>query len=379
MPRWRCSRLRRTHPSARSRAALRSPHDLLQVLSAFFTTGSDEDILTPTTAMTPELQPLADALIAARRRKETVAVAGLPVPPSDAEAYAIQDAVAGAFGWFSSSRPTAWKVGAVSREATPSAAPVQSRVVCASPAVFARGEFNRMIIEGEIAFRLRAPLAVDATPQGVSDAIGELVVTIEVVDPRYDDMDAAVPALRLADQLLHGALVVGTGVPWHGAFDWKSQGFLAGAPVHLSGLTQTWQVVGFDDSTDDAPADCFAGLTDGATADCIDESMGGHTLARHVGKSDAAYRTVWRSLVFTGQGAMPTTNKTSLTGIGLNFEPMFVLSPADHFGIVAGPVVDIPLSGKSSSERTPQVGTPQPDTKVKFMNYGLSVGLLGYF
>ena len=28
-------------------------------------------------------------------------------------------------------------------------------------------------------------------------------------------------------------------------------------------------------------------------------------LKNYVGKSDAAYRTVWRSLVFTGQGAMP--------------------------------------------------------------------------
>jgi hypothetical protein len=81
----------------------------------------------------------------------------------------------------------------------------------------------------------------------------------------------------------------------------------------------------------------------------------------------------------TGQGATPTTNKTSLTGIGLNLEPMFVLSPADHFGIVAGPVVDIPLTGKSSTTRTPAVGVQQPDTNVKFMNFGLTVGLLGYF
>jgi 2-keto-4-pentenoate hydratase len=29
--------------------------------------------------------------------------------------------------------------------------------------------------------------------------------------------------LRLADQLLHGSLVVGTGIPWHGSFDWKAQ------------------------------------------------------------------------------------------------------------------------------------------------------------
>jgi len=30
-------------------------------------------------------------------------------------------------------------------------------------------------------------------------------------------------------------------------------------------------------------------------------------LKTYVGKGDAAYRTGWRSLVFTGQGAMPKT------------------------------------------------------------------------
>jgi hypothetical protein len=33
-------------------------------------------------------------------------------------------------------------------------------------------------------------------------------------------------------------------------------------------------------------------------------------LKAYVGKSDAAYRTAWRSLVFTGQGAMPKTFDT---------------------------------------------------------------------
>src|SRR5262249_61736904 len=31
-------------------------------------------------------------------------------------------------------------------------------------------------------------------------------------------------------------------------FDWTSQGFLAGAPVHITGLAGTWNVLGFGDS-----------------------------------------------------------------------------------------------------------------------------------
>jgi hypothetical protein len=81
----------------------------------------------------------------------------------------------------------------------------------------------------------------------------------------------------------------------------------------------------------------------------------------------------------TSTGAAPTTTTTTLSGIGLNLEPMFVLSPTDHFGIVGGPVIDIPLSGTTSTERTPQVGAASADNKVKFMDYGITVGVLGYF
>lgn len=171
------------------------------------------------------LAPLRDGLIAARRARARIPVDGLPAPRTDADAYAVQRAVADEFGWFAA-RPTAWKVGAASRTAIPGAAPLPSGVVHASPATFQRGTFNRILIEGEIAFRLRAPLGGDAATRdeaAVSAAIGELVVTIEIVDPRYDNLEAASPALRLADQSLHGALVVGSSVPWRGRFDWVSQ------------------------------------------------------------------------------------------------------------------------------------------------------------
>ncbi len=172
----------------------------------------------------PALQPLVDALAGAHRRRERVQARTMPVPANDAEACAVQDAVAAALRWFDTARAPAWKVGAAGRDATPNAAPLPPGCVHTSPATFAAGSFNSIGIEGEIAFRLRAALSPDAIardPSALDAAIGELVVTIEVVDPRYADVDAAGPALKLADQGLHGALVVGSGVPYR-QVDWHS-------------------------------------------------------------------------------------------------------------------------------------------------------------
>ena len=97
-----------------------------------------------------------------------------------------------------------------SRDAVPNAAPLPPQRVVASPARFAAGTFGRMLIEGEVAFRLRAPITDAAS---VTEAVGEWLVTIEIVDPRFADLDATTPLQKLADHGLHGALVVGSGVP----------------------------------------------------------------------------------------------------------------------------------------------------------------------
>lgn len=167
------------------------------------------------------LTKLRDALVGSRRTREPIAAAGLPEPRNDADAYAVQRAVADEFGWFAAG-PTAWKVGASSRSATPNAAPLPARGVHRSPATFARGTFNRILIEGEVAFRLQSPIADDGDTEAIGAAIGELVVTIEVVDPRFRDYESASPTLRLADQGMHGALVIGTGIPWRGVLAWET-------------------------------------------------------------------------------------------------------------------------------------------------------------
>jgi 2-keto-4-pentenoate hydratase len=173
-------------------------------------------------ALPDYLVPLRDALVEARRERRSIPVEGLPVPRSDADAYAVQQAVADACRLSTASRPCAWKVGAASRDAVPNAAPLPPKHVVRSPATFAAGTFNRILIEGEIAFRLRAPLGDIATDSSTVAAVGEWVVTIEVVDPRYANLDDAAPTLRLADHGMHGALVVGSGGPLPGTVDWTS-------------------------------------------------------------------------------------------------------------------------------------------------------------
>jgi hypothetical protein len=81
----------------------------------------------------------------------------------------------------------------------------------------------------------------------------------------------------------------------------------------------------------------------------------------------------------TGAGMNPTTTKNTTSGLGVNLEPMFVFSPIPNFGISAGPVLDLPLSGTQSVERTPATMPNPADDKVKYTNYGIVFGLLGYF
>jgi len=81
----------------------------------------------------------------------------------------------------------------------------------------------------------------------------------------------------------------------------------------------------------------------------------------------------------TSTGPTPVTDSDTLKGFGLNLEPLFVFSPVPHFGITAGPVVDLPLSGSLSSETTPSTAPNPPDDKYRFTNFGLALGVLGYF
>ncbi|MGH8800711.1 MAG: fumarylacetoacetate hydrolase family protein [Casimicrobiaceae bacterium] len=151
----------------------------------------------------------------------------VPAPRDATEAYAVQDAVARELGWFATVRPSAWKVGAATRDSTPEATPLPPAGVARSPAAFAARRIVSIGIEGELAFRLRTAPEPERFEQAIDDAIddtiGELIVTLEIVAPRFRELAAMPPLLRLADQGVHGALVVGTGVSWQGPIDWEQQ------------------------------------------------------------------------------------------------------------------------------------------------------------
>jgi hypothetical protein len=69
--------------------------------------------------------------------------------------------------------------------------------------------------------------------------------------------------------------------------------------------------------------------------------------------------------------------KMAMNGFGVNIEPVFAFSIIPGFAVVAGPVLDLPVSGTFHSETPAQPA--QPDSKYKFTNWGLALGLLGYF
>jgi len=167
---------------------------------------------------------LAARLIAARSGGRQLALADIGASPAnDDEAYRIQDRVAHACGWFRDGRPTAWKVGAARADATPIAVPLPPAGVVRSPARFVAGTFHAIGIEAEIAFRFRDAVDADAIGADLDwgRVVGELVVTIEVVDSRITDGGRAHPLVKLADAQLHGALVVGDAIAFR-PLDWHA-------------------------------------------------------------------------------------------------------------------------------------------------------------
>jgi len=69
--------------------------------------------------------------------------------------------------------------------------------------------------------------------------------------------------------------------------------------------------------------------------------------------------------------------KDTMNGFGVNVEAMFAFSLLPGFAAIAGPVLDLPVSGTRHSETPAQPA--QPDDKYKFTNWGLALGLIGYF
>jgi 2-keto-4-pentenoate hydratase len=148
------------------------------------------------------------------RQFESAGVAG---PTSAHDAYLIQDSVYAAR--YPLARATAWKAGTPGPQAEPTGAPIGD--VRPSPAAFAADAFNMIGIEAEVAYRFRRDLSGAEAGAELADAIGEVLVTIEICDTRMADWKGAGPLWKLADFQLNGALVTGSGTN-----DWRGIDFL---------------------------------------------------------------------------------------------------------------------------------------------------------
>jgi 2-keto-4-pentenoate hydratase len=165
--------------------------------------------------MTPQTIDQAAAALAAARTGQPIA--GLPEaarPQSEADAYAIQDAVMQRLG----ERVGGWKVG-VSPEGGIFCAPIYVSNVHASPASLPARGFHVIGIECEIGFRVNQALPARAQPYGRDEilAVSSLHPTIEVVDSRYQDFRSLDRLQVLADNVSNGGLVYGAAVSsWQG-------------------------------------------------------------------------------------------------------------------------------------------------------------------
>ncbi len=176
--------------------------------------------------MSPEAHRRAASLLLAARR-QVRPIAALPEgcrPDDPAEAYAIQAA-----GLAESGRRLAgFKIAATSRAAQDLlgiGAPFYGGLcrggIHESPAELAAGDFIFRLIEPEFAVRLGADLPPRQAPYGrdaVAAAVARLLPAFEVVTSAYGEAwtRLGAPAL-IADNAVHGALVLGAGLDhWRG-------------------------------------------------------------------------------------------------------------------------------------------------------------------
>lgn len=168
---------------------------------------------------------VVEALVQARLSRQPARAVQLPLQDA-AAAYAVQDGVARALGWFAGRRPAHWKSGGPSRESVLTHAPLPPDGVWTSPADARRWPFRQRGIEAELALRLRqdvdATIAARLDLHSAAALVDAMCVSIEIVDSRWlEGVDA--PALhKLADLQTHGALVLGEWVAVESR-DWSRQ------------------------------------------------------------------------------------------------------------------------------------------------------------
>lgn len=152
--------------------------------------------------MTPEAA--AARLLDARGAGRPFLAAPDDGPADEAAALAAQALVAAEVGPVG-----AFKTGRKTPDAAPIMAPIFARDIHASGATIAGGRLRG--VELEVAFRLERPAPAPDDPafeQKLRAAVVALPA-IEIIESRLEDMEAAGPHWKLADNQMNGALVLG--------------------------------------------------------------------------------------------------------------------------------------------------------------------------
>ncbi len=150
------------------------------------------------------LNAIVHRLVQARQTGQPLPAEALDPTLTSDEAYAIQAGVAQALGWFPQG-PRAWKVGGTT---VISAAPLPD--VLSSPATWSGSGDEPVLVEAELAFRLaRTP----ESPEDILGCLGTVCVSIETIATRLHLGLQAPAAWKLADQGVHGGLVIGPEQP----------------------------------------------------------------------------------------------------------------------------------------------------------------------
>lgn len=139
---------------------------------------------------------------------------------SEADAYHVQDLVAAALGWFPDDGANVWKLGGSPGHLI-SAARVPRQAIHTTGWTAPVGYCHRFGIESELVVRLGCDLDEHADLSAARDAIAAWIPAIELCDTRFDSGEHAHPLLRLADQQLNRALILGEPVDSVG--DWLLQ------------------------------------------------------------------------------------------------------------------------------------------------------------
>lgn len=152
---------------------------------------------------------LAALLIEARISGRRIGVLPPELEPADEDAaYRLQDMIADKLGV----KIAGWKVGAPSRTAPPSCAPLFAGHVVKSPAHLLASQDGENGIEAELAFQMGADLPARGRPytaEEVWEAVATLHPAIEYLDSRFADRQTVSSLAQLADNLTNGGFCWG--------------------------------------------------------------------------------------------------------------------------------------------------------------------------